>query len=208
MKKGITLVLIPACFLLLSRCYPHLPEDIDDIGVVTTHNQSYNFAGKATYAMPDRMVEMTGFAPEDEEPGFIPDATAMKLLTAIANNMEDLGWQRVDVGNDPDLLLLPAVLGYPAYVWYYYDHFYDWWYDDYYPSWYRTWDPLWGVSFVHTIMVIIDPDKVTVDQEGKLAPDMQWVGAVFGIPFGGFNTDRVIIAINRVFAISPYLKTN
>ena len=94
MKKRISIVLIFASVLLLAGCYPQGPEYVEETDVVlTTHNKEYDFTAKATYAMPDRIVKITGDVVEGEEPSFIPDVTATTILAMIATNMQDLGWQ-------------------------------------------------------------------------------------------------------------------
>ena len=134
MKKRISIVLIVASVLLLGGCYPHGPEYVEDLDVVlTSHKAEYDFLAKVTYAMPDRIVKITGDIAEGEDPSFIPDINAQKILTTIANNMADLGWQRVDVEDSPDLLLLPASWETTT-IFYWYDYWY-WWYGGYYPYW-------------------------------------------------------------------------
>ncbi len=77
MKKRISIVLIVTSVLLLWGCYPQGPEYVEDLDVVLTkHNEDYDFTAKATYAMPDQIVKITGDVTEGEEPSFIPDANA------------------------------------------------------------------------------------------------------------------------------------
>ena len=61
--------------------------------VLTSHEEEYDFAGKATYAMPDRIVKITGNVTEGDDPAFIPDVTALKILGTIASNMLTLAGQ-------------------------------------------------------------------------------------------------------------------
>jgi len=205
MKKKISFVLIVVSAFLLWGCYPQGPEYVEDLDVVlTSHKAEYDFTSKATYAMPDRIVKITGDIAEGEEPSFIPDINAQKILTTIANNMADLGWQRVDVEDSPDLLLLPAAWETTT-IYYWYDYWYGWWYGGYYPYW--PYYPPVSYSSYSTgtlLMALIDPDITGTNGN----PVSQWAGAINGLLTGTYDANRVNKAINKAFAISPYLKTN
>jgi hypothetical protein len=205
MKKRISIVLIVASVLLLGGCYPHGAEYVEDLDVVlTSHKAEYDFLAKATYAMPNRIVKITGDIAEGEDPSFIPDINAQKILTTIANNMADLGWQRVDVEDSPDLLLLPAAWETTT-IYYWYDYWYGWWYGGYYPYW-PYYPPVSYSSYTTgtLLMALIDPDVTGTNGN----PINQWAGAINGLLTGTYNANRVDKAINKAFAISPYLKTN
>lgn len=205
MKKRISIVLIVASVLLLGGCYPHGPEYVEDLDVVlTSHKAEYDFLAKVTYAMPDRIVKITGDIAEGEDPSFIPDINAQKILTTIANNMADLGWQRVDVEDSPDLLLLPAAWETTT-IYYWYDYWYGWWYGGYYPYW-PYYPPVSYSSYTTgtLLMALIDPDVTGTNGN----PINQWAGAINGLLTGTYNANRINKAIDKAFAISPYLKTN
>lgn len=205
MKRRISIVLIVASVLLLGGCYPQGPEYVEDLDVVlTSHKAEYDFISKATYAMPDRIVKITGDVAEGEEPSFVPDVNAQKILLTIANNMADLGWQRVDVEDSPDLLLLPAAWETTT-IYYWYDYWYGWWYGGYYPYW-PYYPPVSYSSYTTgtLLMALIDPDVTGTNGN----PINQWAGAINGLLTGTYNANRINEAINKAFAISPYLKTN
>ena len=205
MKKRVSIVLIVVSVLLLGGCYPDGPEYVEDMDVVLTkHNEEYDFTAKATYAMPDKIVKITGDVMEGEEPSFIPDVNAQVMLTTVANNMADLGWVRVDIEDNPDVLLLPAAWETTT-IYYYYDYWY-YWYGGYWGWYYPYYPPVYASSYTTGtfLMSITDPDIISTDGNRI----NQWSGAVNGLLTGYFDASRVNEAINKAFEISPYLKTN
>jgi len=204
MKRGKQILSFIAGLGLLWGCYPGGPDYVEEMDVsLTKHNPDYDFVGKATYAMPDKIVKITGNVTEGEDPTFIPDATAQKILAIIADNMSALGWQRVDVSASPDLLLTPAAWETTT-IYYYYDYWY-WWYGGYYPYW-GYYPPVYVSSYTTgtLLMNLIDPD--ILGSNGN--PVNQWAGAVNGIMTGAYDVERITTAIDNTFAQSPYLKTN
>ena len=98
--------------------------------VLTKHNEEYDFVGQATYALPDRIVKITGNLTEDGDPVFIPDVTARKYLPGLKQIWLLLVEQKVAVSANPDMLL-PASWETTT-IYYWYDYWY-WWYGGYYP---------------------------------------------------------------------------
>jgi hypothetical protein len=132
-KRNNSIALLATLIILLAGCYPQGPEDIDDMDVVVTYFQDdYNFSSKQTYARPDRIVKITGNLQDGDDPDYIPDATAGLIINQIDNNMSALGWELVDVDEDPDVLLTLASWETNTIV-YYYDYWY-WWWGGYYPG--------------------------------------------------------------------------
>jgi hypothetical protein len=121
----------------------------------------------------------------------------------IDDNMTALGWVKVDVAANPDVLLLPASWETTTiYVWY------DWWY-----GWYGGYYPYWGYPpyYMYSsyttgslLMSIIDPEEVG----GNGNPVAQWTSVISGILTGSFDQTRVKTAVDKAFAMSPYLQTN
>ena len=98
MKRGFKFLLFAAALALLWGCYPQGPEYAEEMDVVlTNHNDKYDFVSKATYALPDRIVKITGNLEDGEDPEFIPDIYADQILAMIRENMDALGWDEVDV---------------------------------------------------------------------------------------------------------------
>jgi hypothetical protein len=205
MKKRISIVLIVTSVLLLWGCYPQGPEYVEDLDVVLTkHNKDYDFTAKATYAMPEEIVKITGDVIEGEEPSFIPDANAQVMLTTVANNMADLGWVRVDIEDDPDVLLLPAAWETTT-IYYYYDYWY-YWYGGYWGWYYPYYPPVYASSYTTGTLLMSIADPAIISADGNRIN--QWSGAINGVLTGYFDANRINEAINKAFAASPYLKTN
>ena len=190
--------------VLFSGCYPQGPDFIEDLDIVVTrHEDGYDFTPKQTYAMPDRIVKITGDRIEGDAPVYIPDAIATPILAAIDKNMLALGYTKVAVSANPDLLMTPASWETTT-IQYYYDYWY-WWYGGYYPYW--GWGYPAYVSSYTTgtlFMGLVDPDVVAANGN----PIRQWSGAANGILQYSFDVTRVTRAVDKAFAASPYLKTN
>ena len=204
MKKRISVALLTLSILLLWGCYPGGPDYAEDMDIVLTkHNDSYDFAAKATYAMPDRIVKITGNVLEGEDPEFIPDLVSEQILSRIDDNMKNLGWNRVDLSENPDVVLTVASWETTT-VYYWYDYWY-WWWGGYYPYW-GYYPPVNYTSYTTgtLLMNLIDPNEI----EGTGNPVNQWAGAVNGLLTGSYNVSRVNAAIDKAFKISPYLQTN
>ena len=209
MKKRILIIISIVSVLLLPGCYPDGPDYIEEMDVVLTyHNDAYDFGSQGTYAMPSKIVQITGNLQEGDEPVFIPDATAAAILARIESNMESLGYQRVDIDAEPapDLLLAPASWETTT-IYYWYDYWY-WWWGGYYPGW--GWSGYYPPVYVDSyttgtlLMTLIDKDEIGANGN----PVVQWSGAINGILTGSYNATRVNEAIDKAFDMSPYLRTN
>jgi hypothetical protein len=206
MKKSFFPVLAALGGLLLWGCYPQGPDYIEELDVViTNYNPDYDFSAVTTYAMPDRIVEITGNLVEGEEPVFIPDRNAAVILGQIEENLNALGWTKIDDVTDTlniDVLVLPAAWETTT-VYYYYDYWY-WWYGGYYPYWgYGYYPPVSYSSYTTGTLIwtVIDPNELSGDGH----PIRQWTAAVNGILTGSFSDSRVTQAIDKAFKQSPYL---
>jgi hypothetical protein len=191
-------------------CYPQGADYIEDMDlVITTHNDQYDFAGKGTYAMPDKIVKVTGNKMEGEAPEFIPDANAKVILAKIDANMQAMGWAKVGIQDSAsiDVLLVP-VSWETTTIYYYYDYW-SWWYGGYYPYWGYGGYPGYGYSYGGSystgtlLMTMIDPRDVSGNGDAVL----EWSGAINGILTGYFSSSRVNELIDKAFAQSPYLST-
>ncbi len=209
MKKHALIFSLALSGLFLWGCYPGGVEYVDDMDVVVTyHNADYDFAAKTgTYAMPDKIVKITGNKIEGELPEFMLDIYAAPILTAIAKNMDDLGWTRVETTDSAviagvDLILLPSAITSTTLV-YYYDYW-SYWYGGYYPYYGGGYTTSYTTGTL--LMTLFDPDPNEADFGGN--PVTQWTGAANGLLTGYGNVSRVTDAINQAFTQSPYLKTN
>ena len=121
--------------------------------------------------------------------------------------MSNLGWQRVALSADPDLLLTPAAWETTT-IYYWYDYWY-WWYGGYYGAYWGLLSPCLLEFLYHWYFSNgTDRSKDVLGANGN--PITQWSGA------GQWNmTDSFVLiatrmstAIDNTFAMSPYLKTN
>jgi len=208
MKKRIIPIITVLSGLLLWGCYPDGPEYTEDMDIALTyHNPDYDFVAKATYAMPDKIVKITGNLQEGDAPEFIPDVTASQILTRVESNMKALGWSRVayDANPKPDIILFPASWETTT-VYYYYDYWY-WWYGGYYPPYGGYYPPVsYGGSYTTGTLLLTIKDQKVVGGNGT--PIQQWTGAINGIMNSVYNPSRVNPLIDQLFTQSPYLKTN
>jgi hypothetical protein len=203
MKRRISFALLTIGLFLLWGCYPGGPDYAEEMDIVLTSHKDYDFVAKATYAMPDRIVKITGDIQEGDNPTFIPDVNAQKMLARIDDNMKALGWTKVALSANPDLLLAPAAWETTT-IFYWYDYWY-WWYGGYYPYW-PYYPPVSYSSYTTgtLLMTLIDPKELGANGN----PVNQWTGAINGLLTNSYNATRVNAAIDKAFTISPYLKTN
>ena len=188
----------------LSGCYPGGAEFTEDIDAVyTNHLANFDFQGKSTYALPDKIVVDVQVQNDgDTVYVYMKDAYAQPLLNAIDANMSSLGWTKVDVNNNPDIVVTPAGIKNTTY---FYSYWYCWWYGGYW-GWYYP--PYYTVSSYTTgsfIMVMADP---TPDDSAINQSPAAWVAVGNGLFTGNNDLNRALGAIDQAFAQSPYLKTN
>jgi hypothetical protein len=201
-KIGITFCILGV--LVLWGCFPDGPDYVEELDVVLiNYNKDYDFAAKATYSIPDEIVIITGNQIEGEDPEFIPDPYASQMLAKIESNMADLGWEKVDVSESPDLLLLPVAWTITT-ITYYYDYW-SWWYGGYYPYW-PYYPPVYVTSYTTGTLEITLKDPEILDGTG--VPTRQWTAAVNGLLTGEYSAERATDGIDKAFNASPYLKTN
>jgi hypothetical protein len=214
MKKTKSLLILGALGLMLLGCYPQGPEYVEDLDLVyTNHNDEFDFAGKGTYSRPDDIIKITGDPDLDEDPEYIPDAVATTILAQFDENMEALGWTKVDPAVEiPDIAMLPASLETTT-ITYWYDYWYGWW-GGYYPGYpgggyypgYPSYPVVTSYSTGTLLFLITDGDPDAVAGNGSHL--IHWSFAANGVLTGSYNINRVTKAIDQGFKQSPYLKTN
>jgi len=207
MKRKIQIIIGFLSALLLAGCYPNGPDYAEELDVVLTyHNADYSFGTKTTYAMPTKIVKITGNLQEGDAPSYIPDATAALILSRIEENMTSLGYQRVDISTGgADLLLAPASWETTT-ISYSYDYWY-WWWGGYYPGWgWSGYPPVYVSSYTTGTLIMNLLDKTQLGANGN--PILQWAGAINGVMTNTYDASRVNTAIDKAFDQSPYLKTN
>lgn len=192
--------------LILGGCYPGGAEYVEDTDVVyTTYDEEYDFGAGSTFAMPDKIVTDVKIKDGDTTYVYMKEVFATPILNAIASNMENYGWTRVDVDDTPTIVLTPAGIESTTV---FYSYWYDWWYWGggwgwYYPPYYPV------VSSYTTgtlVMTIADPGMAD-DSPINKSP-VVWLSAANGLFSGSYDIDRVLESIDQSFEQSPYLQTN
>jgi len=208
MKK---LIVAALTLSLLWGCRPGGPEYVEDIDVVyTTFDDTFDFAGRGTYAMPDQIVTDIEIENGDTTFVFMNAALAAPILNEIDAQMSAYGWSKIDPSSSqPDIVVMPAAIKSTTV---YYSYWYDWWYGGWggwyggYWGWYYP--PYYTVSSYTTgslIITIADPDaNDNPIRESQTA----WIMVGNGLFVGAYDVSRVTKAIDQGFAQSPYLKTN
>jgi hypothetical protein len=198
MKKKI--IFYFSIILILGSCYPQGPEYYEDLDLVyTNYDDQYDFASKGSFAIPDKIVKVTGDLIEGEDPEFVDDKYAGAMLQKMIENMEDLGWTETDDSDNADVVLLPAVWSNTTiYYWY------DYW--CWYAPWYCGWG--WGYPSVSSYTTGTLVMTLVADGDDYIDPARVWTAAANGLLSGAVNISRVNTAIDQAFEQSPYLNTN
>ena len=110
---------------LVSGCYPDEADYIEELDLVyTNHAPSFDFKSKRTFAIPDSVVKITGDNVDDPDgngkPQFAKSTYSTAIITSLKQQMQANGWQLVDKGSNPDVLLLPTTMT-TTNIYYYYD---------------------------------------------------------------------------------------
>jgi len=188
--------------LLLAACYPEGPEFADDPDVVLTHhNPDYNFKSKGTFAIPDKIVKITGNVITGDPAKYIPQAAATVMLDRITKNMTDFGYTKVALNASPDFVILPAAMETTTVV-YWYDYW-GWYYPGYgYP--YYPYYPSYSTYSTGSLIINLTDAKLTAADGNSIA---QWTGALNGLLTYSYDANRVNRLIDQAFAQSAsYLK--
>jgi hypothetical protein len=197
--------LLIACVCVLAACYPQGPEFVEDTDVVfTNYNPEFNFKAKTTFAIPTKIVKITGNAITGDPPKYIPDVLAAPMLAKMEANLTALGYTKVDISANPSLILAPAALETTTIV-YWYDYW-GWYWGGYYPGWGYPWYPYYPTATSYStgtlVMLLIDPTVVSGDGN----PKGQWTAGLNGILTSSYDINRVNKLIDQAFVQSPYLK--
>jgi hypothetical protein len=203
MKHFLTAALV----LLLAGCYPQGPDYVEDTDVVyTTFDERYDFKTKETYAMPNKIVTDVKIENGDTTYVYMKDKFAQPIFDKIDENMKSLGYERVNLTADPDLLLTPAGISSTTY---FYSYWYDWWYGCYYGcGWGWYYPPYYTVSSYTTgslIMVLSDPKAASDSPIGR--SENVWTSAANGLVNYSYDISRVTKSIDQSFRQSQYLST-
>jgi len=185
-------------FMMVS-CTPGGPEDYEDLDIVyTNYSESFDFASLSTYAMPDKIVKVTGNLSSGEDPEYVQEPYNTQILNKIASEMEALGWTKVDDPEVADLVLFPATWTNTT-VYYSYDYWC--WYYAYYCGWGYYYPEVSSYTTGTLVMTLV------VAGEDYIDPFVVWTSAANGVTSGAYDVTRVTKAIDQAFKQSPYLKT-
>jgi len=194
--------LIPGTGLLLAGCHPSGAEFVSDLDTVsTTHDTSFDFAAVRTYSLPDRVVVIgvpDAGAPNPIDPGF-----EQAILDTINSEMTALGYQKVDIGAGPDVLMTVGGLTVTN-VNYYYGYWCNYW-GWYYPCYPYYYPPVVGVSTYEVGTLIIDMAKPQPTASDPL--NGVWTAVLRGVLTGVKSNDQVraINGISQAYIQSDYL---
>ncbi len=193
-KRGIIFLLVTGFSLLLVSCYPGEPLSPSDTDVVVTfRDKNADFSNKSTYAMPDSVI----YVVKKDSVVFLEANLANQILSAIDNNMQQYGYNKVDNPNQADVVIVALatkttwVAG-SCYPWYW-----DWWWG--YPGW------CYPVAYTYntgTILIVM----VDAHQQGDVSRNALWVAGLNGLLDTASNSQaRINRAIDQAFRQSPYL---
>lgn len=197
MKRNVLFLI--AIVLLMGSCYPGGAEYYDETDIVYTHyDNTFDFKSLGTYAMPDKIVKITGSDISGDGPETIDDKYALPMLQKIEANMTALGWTKVATPETADVVLFPAVWTNTT-VYYWYDYWC--WYYPYYCGWGYYYPYVSSYTTGTMIMTIVPRTQESVQPTGV------WVAAINGLMSGAYDATRVNNAIDQSFKQSPYLNT-
>ena len=190
-----------ALIFLMSGCYPDGAEYYDETDIVyTNYDDKYDFKGKGTYSMPDKIVKITGELIDGEEPEFVKEPYNTQILQKIQSNMTNLGYTKTTDPANADLVLFPAVWTNTT-ITYYYDYWC--WYYPYYCGWGWGWYYPSVSSYTTGTLLM----TLITDDENYVQATNVWTAAANGLLSGYYDVTRVNNAIDQAFKQSPYLNT-
>lgn len=154
--------------------------------------------------MPDKIVIDVEIKNGDTTYIYMKDIYATPILENIEANMENLGWTRVNITQNPNMLLAPSATKSTTV---FYSYWYDWWYGGFYPGWGWYYPPYYTASAVTTgsvVLTLSDPNSTNIVGESETA----WLMVGNGLLSGSDNVTRINKAVDQAFEQSPYLKLN
>jgi hypothetical protein len=197
MKKNVFYLI--GIILLMVSCYPDGLEYYEETDIVyTNYTESFDFASKGTYAIPDKIVKITGNLADGESPEFIKEPYNSQILGKIESNMTALGWTKATDPENADLTLMPAVWSNTTVV-----YWYDYW------CWYYYYYCGWGWSYPSYTTYTTGTMVMTLVASGDeyIEPSSVWTAAINGLMSGVYDITRVNASIDQAFEQSPYLDT-
>lgn len=197
MKQKFLALAFIAGLMVFGGCYPDGVEYYSETDVVyTDYDDSFKFETKQTYAIPDKIVIVTGNISEGEEPEFVKEPYNTQMLHKMESNMTAMGYTKIEDPTNADLALLPAV--WTNTTIYYWQNYWCW-----YNPYYCGWGPNVSTQTSGTLVMTL-----LVDGDDYIQPTRVWTAAANGLLSGTYNATRVNNAIDQAFKQSPYLETN
>ncbi len=200
------LLSLTAIVFLMTQCYPEGPEYYDELDLVySNYDATYDFAARQTYALPDKIMKVDDELINGGSPNYVKPAYADPMLAKIEQNMQTAGWTRVDVDENPDVLLAPVAFEVTSTVYYGYGGYWDWWYGGYYPpyGWYYPYPVTTSYTTGSLVVTMLDPNDLSANEKMRAV----WGFVVNGLLEGSTTefTARFTKGINQAYIQSPYL---
>lgn len=192
---------------MLWGCYPDGPEYYSDYDIVyTNYDKDFSFGGHKFYAMPDKIVKISGNIDQGSLPEFIGTTYSSIILERIKSNMTSLGYTLVSDTTQADFILFPSALE-TTNIGYYYDYwgyYYGWYYPPYYGGWYYPYPMTYSYQTGSLFLNLIDRKSISPDDKSPVV----WVAIVNGLLEGSSAdfTNRMNKTIDQAFKQSPYLQ--
>lgn len=207
MKKLLVLCCIT---IALSSCYktPDTSSLSNDLVVATNRDLRVDFNDFTTYYISDTIPRITDSTTDT----ILVGPEALEIVNKIKENLDARGYQFVDLDQDPDLAVIPAVIrvtavGTVCTGWYY-------GYPGYYPPGY--WGPYYGgYYYPYCGYYSYDTGSLNIDLMDLLNSEINnnisatWTATMFGSLNSSdeVNLDRALTAIDQAFDQSPYITT-
>jgi len=190
-------------------CAPDGADYVDELDIVyTNYSEDYDFKSKNTFALPTKIPKITGLQTTNTEVQFLDEQYSQILLREIKDNLEFLGYTEVNALDEPDFIILPAVIQTDNlnfyYDWGYWNWFYpgwNWGWGWYYPGYYPP--VVTNVRSGTLMMQMTVPSEI--DASDKIP--VVWTGVVNGLLEGSENSiaTRAKSTIDQAFKQSTYL---
>jgi hypothetical protein len=202
--------------LAITACYP---GEITSVGqldvVVTTHDETVNFASFQTFAIPDTVIQLGADSAGAVDLQHDFDDI---IIADVVQELEDMGYVREldPATNGADFVVLATAVAsreievYQSYPWYGYWGWYPGWG---YPGW--GYGSGWGYYYPPTLSATsyeqgtLFIDILDVNNPDASAQDLPiaWTAAIRGVlgTSGSVTQARLVTAIDRAFDQSPYL---
>jgi hypothetical protein len=204
MKSRLVSLVLFASLGLLWGCYPEGPEYVDELDIVySNYDPEFDFQSKGTYSLPDKIVKITG--DDDADIEYVSDLYGVPTLARIDQNMQDLGWTKVDA-DVADVHLLPAAwTTTTVFNWGYWGDYWCWYYPYYCGGgWYYPYYPTNSSYTTGTLlMTMTDPNEESAIGSTRVV----WISAINGLYQGSYNASRINSTIDQAFKQSSYLNT-